>query len=455
MTPKSKRWLRQGALVAAAFLGGAAVARTSQATGERDAPYAPLSQLARVLVQVENQYVDPVDRQRLLEGAIKGMVAELDPHSAYMPRREFAMFNEDTGGSFGGIGVEVDFRSGKVVILAPLPGAPAARAGIRSGDELVVVDGKAIGALPAEAIVRRMRGAPGTRVKVSLRRAGEPELLEFELVREQVKVRSVEARRLSGDVAYIRLRQFQSGTHDELIEAVGSLRKTSPEPLRGVVLDLRNNPGGLVDEAEAVADELLDGGGIYSTRHRGRVLDEANARPGGALARLPMAVLVNEYSASSSELVAGALRDSGKAVLVGSPTFGKGSVQTIFELPGGTGLRLTTMRYYTPSGQAIQAAGIQPDVEVRYESEAAGTVPVQREGDLDGALASEETTAASESEPQRTSAEVVLAKKRPDLMRFDPVQTDPEQGDDVALQVAWRKVRAPQTAPASAAKPTR
>ncbi|MBM4358297.1 MAG: S41 family peptidase [Deltaproteobacteria bacterium] len=438
--------MRQAGLVAVAFLGGAVAARQSHATGEREVPYAPLSQLARVLVQVENQYVDPVDRQRLLEGAIKGMVAELDPHSAYMPKREFAMFNEDTGGSFGGIGVEVDFRNGRVVILAPIPGAPAARAGLRGGDELVVVDGKPLASIPAEQIVKRMRGAPGTRVKVSVRRAGEPELLDFELVREQVRLRSVDGRRLTDDVAYLRLRQFQSGTHDELLEAVGALRKASPAPLRAVVLDLRNNPGGLVDEAEAVADELLDGGSIYSTRHRGRVLDEARAHAGGALAGLPVAVLVNEYSASSSELLAGALHDSGKALLVGAPTFGKGSVQTIFELPGGTGLRLTTMRYYTPSGRAIQAEGIRPDIEIRYDDDRDGRLSVQREGDLDGALVAEaprpEGPAAGGSVGAETGKpEVVAGGKRPDLIRFDEAAIDPERTDDVALRVAWTRVR--------------
>lgn len=436
MNRKSRRKWERVALVGAAFLGGAVAAKSVGATGERDAPYAPLSQLARVLVQVENQYVDPVDRDRLLEGALKGMVAELDPHSAYMPQREFAMFNEDTGGSFGGIGVEVDFRNGRVVVVAPIPEAPAARAGIQSGDELVLVDGKLVADVPSARLVRLMRGAPGTKVTVSVRREGEPELLEFELVREQVKVRSVDAQRLEGDVAYFRLRQFQSGTRDELLDAVGDLRRAAPEAaLKGVLLDLRNNPGGLVDEAAAVADELLDGGTIFSTRHRGRVLDESTARAGGALVGLPVVVLVNEYSASSSELLAGALRDSGEALVVGATTFGKGSVQTIFELPGRTGLRLTTMRYYTPKGTPIQGAGIRPDIEVRYEDERDAKVPVQREADLEGALASERSEGAASS-----SGEIIFAKKRPDLVRSGLVPADPDTGDDAALQVAWRRL---------------
>jgi carboxyl-terminal processing protease len=437
MTPNGKRVLQQLGLVAAAFLGGAVAARSSHATSAREAPYAPLSQLARVLVQVENHYVDPVDRQRILDGAIKGMVAELDPHSAYLTPREFAHFNEDTGGSFGGIGVEVDFRHGRVLVMAPIPGAPAARGGVRAGDEILAVDGKPLAGMPAEAIVRVMRGAAGSRVKVTLKRKADGEPVTLELVREHVHVRSVDGKRLSNGVAYLRLRQFQSGTHEELLGTVAELRKLDATPLEGVVLDMRNNPGGLVDEAEAVADEFLASGTIYTTRHRGRVLDEARAHAGGALARLPVVVLVNEYSASSAELVAGALQDSGHATVVGTPTFGKGSVQTIYELPGNAGLKLTTMRYYTPSGRAIQARGIEPDVLVRYEDDDTAKVPFVREGDLEGALEGEQS-----SQTERVPRETIVAKSRPELLTLDDVSPDPSQGKDLALAVAHRHVRA-------------
>ncbi len=442
MTPNRKGALRQLVLVGAAFLGGAVAARASDATGARETPYAPLSQLARVLVHIENHYVDAVDRQRVLNGAIKGMVAELDPHSAYLPPREFAQFNEDTGGTFGGIGVEVDFRHERVIVMAPIPGAPAERGGIRAGDELLAVDGKPLAGTAAEAIVRVMRGAPGTTVRVTLKRKANGEVVTLDLVREHVHVRSVDGKRLTDNVAYIRLRQFQSGTHQELLETIAALRNTDAAPLEGVVLDLRSNPGGLVDEAEAVADEFLGGGVIYTTRHRGRVLDEARAQPGGALARVPVAVLVNEYSASSAELVAGALQDTGRAKVVGNATFGKGSVQTIYELPNSAGLRLTTMRYYTPSGRAIQALGIQPDVLVRYEDDATAKIPFVREGDLDGALEGEALGAAP-----RAATETVVAKKRPEILTLADVATEPSSGTDDALQLAHRLVRAARVQP--------
>lgn len=435
MTSDGKRGLRQLSLVMAAFLGGAVAARASEATSERATPYAPLGQLARVLVQIENQYVDPVDRQRLLDGAIKGMVAELDPHSAYLSPREFAQFNEDTGGTFGGIGVEVDFRHDRVLVMAPILGAPAARAGIQAGDEILAVDGKPLAGMVAEAIVRVMRGAAGTHVRVTLKRRADGEAITLDLVREHVRVRSVDGKRLAGHIGYVRLRQFQSGTHEELLETIAGLRSASSAPLEGVVLDLRNNPGGLVDEAEAVADEFLAGGTIYTTRHRGKVLDEARAHPGGALARVPIAVMVNEYSASAAELLAGALQDSGRAQVIGGETFGKGSVQTIYELPGSAGLRLTTMRYYTPNGRAIQARGIHPNVLIRYADDAAAKVPFVREGDLDGALASE-----SLGPPLPPASEVVSATSRPEFLTLDDVAADPTTGSDTALQVAHRTV---------------
>jgi len=437
MASKGKRWLGRLGLVGAAFLGGAVAARASDATSEREVPYAPLSQLARVLVQVEHRYVDPVDRQRLLEGAIKGMVAELDPHSAFLPPREFAQFNEDTGGAFGGIGVEVDFRRQRVLVLAPIPDSPAARAGIRSGDELLAVDGKPLAGMPAEAIVRAMRGAPGSRVSLTLKKKDATEPTTLELVRAEVHVRSVEGKRLTGNVGYVRLRQFQADTHREWLATLATLRRPDEPPLVGIVLDLRNNPGGLVDQAEAVADELLEGGSIYSMRHRGKVVEEARAHRGGTLTDLPVVALVNEYSASSSELLVGALKDARRATVVGAPTFGKGSVQTIYELPGSSGLRLTTMRYYTPSGRPIQARGVQPDVLVRYDDDAQSALPVVREGDLDGAL-EQEAGAPDEAPP----SEVVTGKKRPEILTLDDVPTDPTRSDDVALLAALRRLAA-------------
>jgi carboxyl-terminal processing protease len=434
-----KRWLVNVAMIAAAFAGGAMTARSSFATGERDTPYAPLGQLGRVLVFIENQYVDPVERQRILDGAIKGMVAELDPHSAYMTPREFALFNEDTEGTFGGIGVEVDFKDERVVVLAPIPGSPAQKGGVKAGDEILAVDEKPLHGMAVDKIVRLMRGAPGTKVKITLRHktaAGKSEPETLELTREHVHVSSVESKRLRGNVAYLRLKQFQSGTRDELLEAIAAVRKAGDAPLEGAVLDLRNNPGGLIDEAEGVADEVLANGTIYSTRHRGQIVDEQRAHAGGALAKLPVVVLVNEFSASSSELLAGAIQDNHRGAIVGAPTFGKGSVQTIFQLTGGAGLRLTTMRYYTPSGRAIQASGILPDLRVRYKDDDAVKLPLLREGDLEGALQGEGHA------PGSNVAETVTGEKRPELTPVAAMPDDPDKGTDFALQVAYKKLAA-------------
>ena len=421
---------RTAVLVAASFLGGAVTAHVSHATSERQSPYAPMSQMARVLVFMENHYVDPVERSRILDGAIKGMVAELDPHSAYMTPQEFSLFNEDTEGTFGGIGVEVDFQEDYVIVIAPIPESPAARAGVRSGDKIIAVDNKLLRGMSIDKIVRLMRGPPQTRVHITVRRKGETELLHFDLVREHIHVRSVEGKRMTGDVAYLRLKQFQQGSHRELLEEVAKIRKAHDNPVRGVILDMRSNPGGLIDEAEGIADELLSGGAIYSTRHRGRILDEVRAHSGGALSDLPVVVLVNEYSASSSELVAGALQDNRRATIIGAPTFGKGSVQTIFQLPGGAGLRLTTMRYYTPSGRAIQASGIVPDVRIRYTDDDNGGPPV-REGDLEGALRGEAGSAP------KAPARVLVGKERPEYVPIGKIPVDPRGESDFALSVAY------------------
>jgi carboxyl-terminal processing protease len=426
------RWARNLCALAAAFAGGAFAAQPSHATTGAASPYAPLDQLGRVLVFVENHYVDAVERDKLVEGAIHGMVAELDPHSAYMDPKEYAAFTEETEGTFAGIGVEVDYRDEAVTVIAPIAGSPAERAGLRSGDQILAVDDKPLRGLPVDKIVELMRGKPKSHVGLAVKRPGQTNLLRFDLVRENIHVPSVEGKRLRGDVGYIRLKQFQTGTHEELLRAVASLQEGG-EALRGVLLDIRNNPGGLVDEAEAVADEFLSGGEIYSTRHRGQILEEARAHPGGALTRLPTVLVVNEYSASSAELLAGALQDNGRAQVVGSRTFGKGSVQTIFELPGGAGMRLTTMRYYTPSGRAIQAAGILPDVGIEYAPDEAMPFGVLREDSLEGHLAPEQT------QPER-ARKVLKAGARPKLGAMAEVPTDPTTAADFALKVGYQEL---------------
>lgn len=442
------------ALGAFGVLGGLAVAAGTRLALAGDGPYDVVRQLARALVLVENEYVDPVDRSRLLEGAIKGMVAELDPHSSYMPPEDYGIFEADTKGEFGGIGVEVDFQNETVVVIAPIEGSPADRAGIRSGDHIVAIDGNPVRGRSMQDLVRRMRGKPGTRVVVSVNRGEGDKVRHLALTREVIQVASVASKLLEGNVAYIRIKQFQSGTHDELLRATDKLREAAHAPLTGVVLDLRNDPGGLVDEASAVADELLTGGVIYSTRHRGAVVDEVTASRGGALSHEPAVVLVNEYSASASELVAGALQDQRRATVVGRPTFGKGSVQTIVDLPSGAGLRLTTMRYYTPNGHAIQAQGIKPDVDVGARAAEGGAFGALRESDLDNHLPAEGTAETAPASPaprlgpgaggtgsaaNEGDAGTAAEATRP--AATSDVPTNPTNGKDLALSIGYRIVR--------------
>jgi carboxyl-terminal processing protease len=448
------RFVLLALLTLAAFAGGACA--TSLGGGPRsaqgDTPFAAVEQLGRVLVEVENDYVDPVDRAKLVDGAIRGMVAELDPHSSYMPAEEFQSFESDTQGEFGGIGIEVENRSDQLIVLAPIEGSPADRAGILSGDFIVGVDGKDPGAVPLDKLVKQLRGLPGSHVKMAIRRQGVANVLTFDLVREIIHVPSVSSKLLTGGVAYVRVKQFQERTHDELLEAAGRLRAKSGGKLTGILLDLRADPGGLVDQAADVADEFLDGGDIYTARHRGQIIDEVKARSGGAFVREPCVVLVNNWTASASELVAGALQDQKRATVVGERTFGKGSVQAILSLPGGAGMRLTVSRYYTPSGHAIQADGVHPDVTVDMKKD--DEVVSFRENDLEGHLAAQPGAAASASAPPKSVVVVAgdAGAAVPESSRKEAtnVPDDPSTGTDAVLKVGWQVLhRVMQGAPAT------
>lgn len=426
-------------------------ATSARAATERDNPYHLLDQLSRVLVLIENEYVEPVDRARLIEGSIKGMVAELDPHSAYLPARDYTVFRGDTEGRFGGIGVEVDFAGDDVVVIAPIENSPAERAGVRPGDRIVAIDSQPIQNKAPEALVREMRGVPGSKVTITVKRKGVDKLLHLELTREIIRVSSVVTKLLDGGVLYVRVKSFQNGTHHELLTNIGALRKDVKRGFSGIILDLRNNPGGLVNEASAVADEFLAGGVIYTTRHRQRVVREARARRSGALQRGPMVVLVNEFSASAAELLAGALQDNHRAAVVGARTFGKGSVQTIVDLPDGSGLKLTTALYYTPSGQAIQAHGVTPDVLVGAVYAVKPDYDVIRESDLDGHLPGVDSEGQEPARPPAaapTEPAVVTPPKSEGSADGEAthlgvarvVPDDPTGGADFALSIGYQIV---------------
>lgn len=450
---------------AAAFAGGVLLGgMRAEATPESQNPYASVSQLGRVLVQVENNYVDPVERDKMVEGAIKGMVENLDPHSAYLPPEDWRQFQSDTEGRFGGVGLEVDGRSDKLIVIAPIEGSPAERAGIKSGDQIVAIDGEDVVGQGFEKIVKRMRGGPGTKVKITMLRekkerdaAGAKDggthagsTLTFELTREIIHVAAVTQKLLDGNVGYFRIKQFQERTHAELVAGIAKLRAEGKGEIAGVLLDLRSNPGGLVDEATEIADELLTTGGIYSMRHRGRVIEDLRARGGGALADVPVVVLVNEYSASASELLVGALQDNHRATVVGTNTFGKGSVQSVLPLPNGAGLKLTTARYYTPSGHAIQADGIHPDVTIDPpQKPGSEDARVLRERDLPGHLTAEGPQGASTRRDGDAGAHVAASAKEEVLIgaAAREIPADPSTTNDTALRVGYQMLRTQMAQP--------
>jgi carboxyl-terminal processing protease len=329
-----RRLGRGGLPLAAALLTALSVSSSAAGAPATASPYQNLSTFARALAHIEMSYVGAVDQDKLIYGAIRGMVRSLDPHSDFLDPAEYRVLASDTKGRFGGIGVEIDVRDGWLTVTAVFPGGPAERAGVAIGDRFVTIDGARARDMPIEEAVRRMRGEPGTEVRVSLRRAEDAPAFEARMKREIVAVDAVEGEVLADRLLYLRLRVFQETTIRELADVLDAAVAATRERggLRGVLLDLRDNPGGLLDQAVAVADEFLASGVIVSTRGRGgRELSVARARESGTRPNWPLVVLVNGYTASAAEIVAGALGDHGRALIVGTRTFGKGSVQNIIE----------------------------------------------------------------------------------------------------------------------------
>lgn len=331
-------------------------------------PWEAARAFAEVLERVKHDYVEDVDDEELIESAIRGMIAELDPHSAYLDADEFQEVRISTTGSYSGVGLEVTSQDGQIVVVSPIDDTPAFHAGIEPGDIIVKVDGYDIDTGNTDNAVRRMRGSPGTEVDVEVLRAGEPEPLAFTLKRERIRVASVRGRTLEDGFGYLRITQFSETTGRDLRDSVRRLRDSNGGALKGVVLDLRNNPGGVLDSAVAVSDAFLDDGIIVTADGRTRDSNfKHEAEPGDLLNGASMVVLVNAGSASASEIVAGALQDHERALIMGDRTFGKGSVQTVMRLSRGGALKLTTSKYFTPSGDSIHDLGIIPDVEIAAE----------------------------------------------------------------------------------------
>jgi len=353
-------------LCACATLGGFLAVRVAQAAKDPAGPYRKLDVFSHVLSLIENNYVEPVDETRLLYGAVDGMVRTLDPHSTFMDPRSYAALKQETEGEYGGVGLELAIRGDEVVVVAPIDDTPASRAGFQPGDRLIEIDGKAVLGWRESEAVRALMGPPGTKVTVKALRMVWAEPRTFTLMRDVIRIVSVEEKLFDRKLAYVKIKSFQDRTDVYLRKALDSLRADAGGDLTGVVLDLRHNPGGLLDQAVKVADRFLDGGVIVTTKGRGaKHVEVEKAHPKGTEPRYPMVVLVDGGTTSASEIVAGALQDQGRAVVIGTRTFGKGSVQTVIELEDGSGLKLTVARYYTPSGRSIQERGIMPDVWVK------------------------------------------------------------------------------------------
>ena len=319
--------------------------------------------LSEVMGLIHDDYVDKTDDHTLMSNAIRGMVGELDPHSAFMDKDEFEDLKIATEGNYSGIGVEVTAEDGVLTVIAPLDDSPAARAGIRSGDAILAIDGRLLRNEPLDEAIKRIRGEPGTVVKLGIGREPLPQPLELSIERAVVSVHSVRFNMLEPGYGYLRISQFSETTGADTLAAIRALENESGGKLRGLVLDLRNNPGGVLDAAVEVSDAFLEDGTIVSAEGRSAESRFRMEAMEGDLARgAPIAVLVNEGSASAAEIVAGALRDNGRAKLLGQKTFGKGSVQTVLPLEDGQALKLTTSRYFTPSGVSIHERGIEPDV---------------------------------------------------------------------------------------------
>jgi carboxyl-terminal processing protease len=394
---------------------------------DKSETYRQLDLFGTVFERVRADYVEEVSDEQLVEAAINGMLSHLDPHSSYLDAKAYRDMQVQTRGEFGGLGIEVTMENGLVKVVSPIDDTPAARAGVKPGDYITHIDGQPVLGLSLADAVEKMRGRIGTKIKVTIRRPNS-EPLELTLTRDVIKIQSVRSR-IEGDIGYIRVTSFNERADVGVKQALEQFKQQLGKRWKGVILDLRNNPGGLLEQAVAISDIFLDKGEIVSTRGRNpESAQRWNAKKGDLAEGLPMIVLINGGSASASEIVAGALQDHRRAIMLGTRSFGKGSVQTIIPLAGHGAMRLTTARYYTPSGASIQAKGIEPDIVVEQAKIEPIASPAGRhEADLPGALSN---PSAVEQKPDvKTPTKPDAAKpgdKKPDA------KTGPEGGTGTA-----------------------
>ena len=364
MKSSTKRSVIKNITVSLCVVAGSLLAwNYSTVTATTQDTYESLEAFSKILSLVQENYVEEVDSQKAIEGAIKGMLTTLDPHSSYMKPDDFKELQVETQGSFTGIGIEITMKDNILTVVSPIEGTPAFAKGLKAGDKIVKIGEEPTQDMSLMEAVKRLRGPKGSEVTISIHRKGWPDLKEITLIRDIIPIHSVKSKLLEPGYPYIRIINFQAQTTTDFKKALSDLEKQGK--IKGLIVDLRNNPGGLLDQSVKIADIFIDEGVIVSTK--GRIKEQNSmfyARDNNAKYKFPVVVLVNEGSASASEIVAGALQDHKKAVIIGAQTFGKGSVQTIIPMDSGAGLRLTTARYYTPSGRSIQATGITPDIIV-------------------------------------------------------------------------------------------
>ncbi len=382
---RTSTWFLSGILLGL-FL---AVGHSVYALKESDEiPFEELQAFTEVFSRVKSDYVETVDDKKMIEDAIRGMLSGLDPHSAFLNTTEFSDLKIGTTGQFGGLGIEVGMENGFVKVISPIDDTPASRAGIQASDLIIKLDDKSVKGMTLNEAVKIMRGKPNTDIELTIVREGEPQPLVIKITREIIRVKSVKNRMLEPGYGYIRITNFQSRTTTDLLKAISDMQKE--DRLKGLVLDLRNNPGGVLNGAVGVSDAFIDNGLIVYTE--GRIDDSSHryvATPGDSLNGAPLVVLINGGSASASEIVAGAMQDHKRGIIMGTKSFGKGSVQTIQELRNGSAVKLTTARYFTPNGRSIQAKGIDPDIvlsTVRLSDNDEKSRATYSENDLDGRL---------------------------------------------------------------------
>jgi carboxyl-terminal processing protease len=434
MQLRARHW-RYGLLIGTAFVAGVAVGPQLGTLGyalaqdsSRTDMYQLLKVFGDVMQRVRAEYVDPVDDKDMVENAINGMLTGLDPHSSYMNAKAFKDMQIQTKGEFGGLGIEVSEDKGVIKVVSPIDDTPAARAGIKPGDIITALDGKTVIGLSLNDAVDRMRGPPNSKIVLTIKRQDVDKPIEVPLMRETIHIQVVKSRMEPNDIGYVRLSQFTEQADAGIKQAVKNLRAQNGGKLRGLILDLRNNPGGLLDQAVAVSSDFVDQGEIVSTRARHPEDSQRwDAKGDDIMHGAPVVVLINGGSASASEIVSGALQDHHRAVLVGTRSFGKGSVQTVIPLPGNGAMRLTTARYYTPSGRSIQALGIVPDVTVQETREDRGSFGGEHEADYNKVLSNSGGTSPAAVEPRTdlpSIAKQIPEKPPEDFPKFDPAKPD-------------------------------